>query len=416
MKKHRFSWTIGLIALTLVIAALPLRSQMVIGQYENEAPVRSWNSFPAFTAVGLGRGETGFTLATDASAALSNPALLPTLPRFSLAMEGYFHVASFFMYGPVNTGLFTSENKVSLNGGGLGFAGLSVRFLGWSLALNYSLSELYHRPRAYDAYEYGGTTIGEFDFRQRGALRNWNIAIARRIGSRLCLGIGLTYAEGQLEREMRESWFPPFPSYTISDWKSQEFRGMMITGGIFLELSDRLRMAAVVRSPYIKKSDSRSELRYESRPGDTDIMISATAKDEAHQPLVVGLGASYNFNPELIFALDATYYNWSKYSLTFFEEPQEREFRDVVKIGIGIEHRSSSRIFGDKAVMPFRFGVVYDPQPMKAPSSSYFGLSFGNGISWRGLHLDVGALLGRESGSGHALDVIRVALSIGYSK
>jgi len=416
MKKHRFPWTIGLIASALVIVAHPLRSQMVIGQYLDEAPVRTWNSFPAFTAVGLGRGETGFTLATDASAALSNPALLPTLPRFSLAADGYFHVASFFMYGPVNTGLFISDEKVSLSGGGLGFAGLSVRFLGWSLALNYSLSELYHRPTAYDGYEYGGTTIGEFNFEQRGVLRNWNISVARRIGARFCLGLGLTYAEGHLEREMRESWFEPFPSYSITDWKSQEFRGMMITGGILLELSDRFRMAAVVRSPSIKKSDSRSDLRYVSRPGNTDIMISATAKDEAHQPLVVGLGASFDFNPELIFALDATYYNWSKYSVVFFEEPRERDFRDVVKIGAGIEHRSSYRIFGDKAVIPFRFGVVYDPQPMKAPSSSYFGLSFGNGISWRGVHLDVGALLGRESGSGHALDVIRIALSIGYSK
>jgi long-subunit fatty acid transport protein len=145
-------------------------------------------------------------------------------------------------------------------------------------------------------------------------------------------------------------------------------------------------------------------------------MISATAEDEAYQPLVVGLGTSYDINPELIFALDATYYNWSKYSLVFFEEPRERDFKDVVKIAVGIEHRSSSRIFGDKAVIPFRFGVVYDPQPMKEPSSSYFGLSFGNGISWRGVHLDVGALLGRESGSGHALDLIRAAFSIGYSK
>jgi len=407
---------IGLLAQALVIVALPLRSQTVIGQYEDEAPVRTWNSFPAFTAVGLGRGETGFTLAMDASAALSNPALLPTLPGFSLATDGYFHVASFFMYGPVNTGLFTSDKKVSLTGGGLGFAGMSVRFLGWSLALNYSLSELYHRPTACDAYEYGGASIGEFNFEQRGALRNWNVSLARRIGSRFCLGIGLTYAEGYLEREMRESWFPPFPSYSITDRKSQGFRGIMVTGGIFLELSDRLRMAAVVRSPYIKKSDSRSELRYESRPGNTDIMISATAEDEAYQPLVVGLGTSYDINPELIFALDATYYNWSKYSLVFFEEPRERDFKDVVKIAVGIEHRSSSRIFGDKAVIPFRFGVVYDPQPMKEPSSSYFGLSFGNGISWRGVHLDVGALLGRESGSGHALDLIRAAFSIGYSK
>ena len=73
-----------------ILIALPVASpaQLVIGQYEDEAPLRTWNSFGLALASSLGRGETMFALADDCSAALSNPALLADLPRLTLSFNG----------------------------------------------------------------------------------------------------------------------------------------------------------------------------------------------------------------------------------------------------------------------------------------------------------------------------------------
>jgi hypothetical protein len=76
--------------LLLGVLALPTVSsaQLVLGQYEDEAPLRSWNTFGLTVASSLGRGETQLALAEDCSAALGNPALLASLPKFSVGFNG----------------------------------------------------------------------------------------------------------------------------------------------------------------------------------------------------------------------------------------------------------------------------------------------------------------------------------------
>ena len=112
---------------------------------------------------------------------------------------------------------------------------------------------------------------------------------------------------------------------------------------------------------------------------------------------------------------DATYFAWSKYSLDYFGERQTREFKDIVRIGVGGEYGTTSRIFGANARIPFRIGFVYDPQPMTDPRSAYACFTFGNGIYWHRLRFDMGAFLGREWGSGNGLVVKRFAVSLGFS-
>jgi hypothetical protein len=90
----------------------------------------------------------------------------------------------------------------------------------------------------------------------------------------------------------------------------------------------------------------------------------------------------------------------------------ERNFRDVVKLGAGMELQSSFKLFGRHADSPVRLGLVYDPQPMKDPRSSYLSLTFGSGISWQNLKLDIGALIGRESGSGNSLEARKISVSL----
>ncbi len=412
MRKHRF-WFIPLILLWM-FAFLPRTSwpQMVLGQYEDEAPFRTWNTFGITTARSLALGETQFTLGSDCAVSLTNPALLTRLPKITFTVNSSFNIAQLFRYSIVNTGpLYTGEN-LSLGIIAFDFAGASISLKNWTLALSIGLIESYGRPLAEDVYDPAGTVSYLLRIDQEGNLKNINFSIARKLFGGLSVGIGLNYSYGFLEKDINEQLNAG--SIAITDSKSHKFQGFYINGGLMWELADKIEVAAVFRMPYVKKSKSESFLSYHSPGGDTDIMIEASSRDEYKQPFVAGIGVSYKFSPKFRAASDFTFYNWSKYRVNYFEEELERDFKDIIKIGAGIEHSSSRRIFGQEVNIPLRAGLIYDPQPMREPNSSYFYLSLGTGIHWGKFLFDGAMILGRESGSGNSLTASKVALSLSF--
>lgn len=412
MRKHRFLF-IPLILLWM-FAFLPRTSwpQMVLGQYEDEAPFRTWNTFGITTARSLAMGETQFTLGSDCAVSLTNPALLTRLPKIIFTVNSSFNIAQFYRYSIVNTGpLYTREN-LSLAVIAFDFTGASIRLKNWTLALSIGLIESYDRPRAQDEYNPAGSVLYLLRVDQEGSLKNINLSIARKLFGGFSIGIGLNYAYGLLQKDISEQWNTS--SITITDSKSHKFQGFYINGGLVWELADKIEVAAVFRTPYVKKSKSESFLSYLSPGGDTDIIIEASSRDEYKQPFVAGIGVSYKFSPKFRAASDFTFYNWSKYRVNYFEEELERDLKDIIKIGTGIEHSSSRRIFGQEVNIPLRAGLIYDPQPMKEPNSSYFYLSLGTGIHWGKFLFDGAVILGRERGSGNSLTASKAALSFSF--
>jgi long-subunit fatty acid transport protein len=406
---------VGVLTAVLGLFPAPASSQLVLGQYQAEAPLRTWNTFPFSAAAALGRGGTAFTLASDASAAASNPALLTDLPKFQFHVNGSYQATELFKYGPVNTGVLRSDGNIGLSLAGLDFVGLAFRLDGWSFALSVFQAELFDRPEAsYEETHSNSTYTYLLRFTQTGWLRTFNVSVGRRLGPRLSLGIGLNYVFGRLDRETLEQETPI--GYTLLDKKSQDLNGFNIQGGLLFEISDGLKAAAVLKAPYALRAKNTSTVRYTyTPPFNTDIGLTVSSEDTADQPLILGLGLSGRVLPELTLSVDATYFAWSKYALDYFGERQTRDFKDIVRIGAGAEYRTTPRIFGANAQVPFRIGFVYDPQPMTDPRSAYACFTFGSGIYWHRLRLDMGALLGRESGSGNRLAVKRFAVSLGFS-
>lgn len=415
MKRERVVAVVGLSIALLGVFPAPVSGQLVLGQYQAEAPLRTWNTFPFSAAAALGRGGTSFTLASDASAATSNPALLTGLPKFQIQVNGSYQATELFKYGLVNTGVLKSDGNVGLGLAALDFAGIAFRLDGWSLAMNASQAELFDRPEASYEEIYSNSTYKYLlRFTQTGRLRTFNFSIGHRLGPRLSLGIGLNYVFGRLDRETLEQETPI--GYTLLDKKSQDFSGFFVQGGLLFEISDAFKTAVVLKAPYALRAKNTSTVRYTyTPPYNTDIGLTTSSKDTSDQPLILGFGLSGRVLPELTLAVDATYFAWSKYALDYFGERQIREFEDIVRIGVGAEYGTTTRIFGANAQVPFRIGFVYDPQPMKDPRSAYACFTFGNGIYWHRLRLDMGALLGRESGSGNRLAVKRFAVSLGFS-
>lgn len=396
-----------LFSLILAFLPKPSLSQMIVGQYEDEAPLRTWNSFGLQTAPSLAMGETQYTTATDSAVSLSNPALLTALPRITFTLNSSINSASLFRFASINTGPFYSEENSTLSIISYDFVGATIRLKNWTFALSMALLESYARPSAYVSY-----STYTFTLEQSGNLKNINFSVARKVLNNLSVGIGLNYSFGYLEKEYEEEFSSP--SHTISDRKYHEFQSLSVNGGLVFDVTKSLKVAAVFRTPFVKKSDSESLYRFFS--SDTDIRIEASESSEYKQPFVAGLGVSFQFSSNLKAASDFTFFRWSRYSIIYFGEENEleRNFKDVIKIGAGVEYMTSLRLFGAGINVPVRAGISYDPQPMVEPDSSYTYLTFGTGLHWGKLSIDAGILLGEERGSGDSLSGKKFTLSLSF--
>ena len=215
-----------------------------------------------------------------------------------------------------------------------------------------------------------------------------------------------------MEKEIVENMF--YSGVTISDRKTHDLSGIYINGGLTADVSDQSTVAAIFRTPYTKKTKSESQLWYDSPLGNTDIRIEATAENKYKQPLVLGVGADYRISPQLRMATDVSFFNWSSYSITYFDEEMTRGFENIIKASAGLEYMAAVRLFQQDFQVPLRAGLNYDPQPVKQPSIHYMYYTLGFGLYWKGLHLDAAAMLGSEKGTDHDLYGRKFTISLSY--
>ncbi|MFQ6070493.1 MAG: OmpP1/FadL family transporter [Candidatus Aminicenantales bacterium] len=387
-------------------------AQLVIGQYEDEAPFRTWNIFGIKTASSFGRGEALIAAGSDCSVALTNPALLTTLPKIGFLGNVSLNAASFFKYSVVNTGPVATETPMYSRYFGFDFIGFSLHLGQWGLALSWGEVENYSRPETRAEYSSQGTLRYYLQLDQKGSLYNVNLSLSRLLFKGISVGIGINYTYGNLNKDITEWWLRD--EITITDSKSHKLSGIYLNGGFLCELSRRLRLGAAFRSPFAKNSESHSLLRFLCPGTETDIRIESSSNDTFRQPWIVGVGVSYFLSQNLLLASDVTYFKWSDYSVNYFGEPLKRDFKDVVKASLGLEYRGSFWLFRKKVDSPTRIGFVYDPQPMREPDSSYYYFTLGTGLEWRGLYLDGALLMGREIGSEKSLSAMKIAITLGY--
>lgn len=409
----KFFFMIGrFIVFGILLVPLSLWGQMTLGQYQNEAPVRTWNIWGLCTASSLGMGETQLSSVSDCSASLKNPALLNSLSGLTLTVNGSLTRAAFFKYGLVNTGVLSTSDNIYLLLYAADFAGVSLNHKGWAFSLSASLLETYSRPSTESSYPYQGKTYYTLNYTQGGTLNNFHFSISRKLHQRVSLGVGFNYVTGSMDKHIEEKWIQT--NISITDQKSHDFRGFYLNGGLLWSPSSKLNLGAVIRTPYAKKTNSESLLRYHSPSGSTDIQIKATGENNYHQPLILGTGFTYIFSDGLKVSSEMNYFKWSSYQIDYFGEELDRDFKDVLKINSGMEYLQQLSLFQRTFSLPLRLGFIYDPQPMKDPASHYIYITLGTGIRWRNLSLNVGAMVGKEVGSGDQLSAQKAALSFNY--
>ncbi len=391
----------------------PALSQLVLGQYEDEAPLQTWNTYGITTAASLSRGGTSFTLSESSAVSFSNPALLVKLPRFTLTLSGSYRTTLLNKYGIVNTGAFYSPQNSALRNYTGDFAGISLNIRGWAFSLSVGIQENYGRPEINWDFDSAGQLYYSFKYSQTGILLNYNFSLAKKLTNGIALGLGLNLIQGTFKKQVEEQWIQS--NQTISDDKAHDFHGFFINGGIVFDISENLTVAAVVRSPYKKNADSKSLYRFLEIGADTDIQIDSSEISIFHQPLLVGLGLQSNILRNLTIAADASFFNWSNYKVSYFGETLRRDFKDIIRLNAGLEYSNEYPVLNTILKVPLRLGVIYDPQPMKNPHSYYFCYTLGAGLHFRNVQLDVGYISGKEYGSGFDLAFHRFFLTFNYT-
>jgi hypothetical protein len=392
-----------------LIVCGPALAQLALGQYEDEAPLASWNPLGSPPAPSLGLGGAQLARAWDLTQSLANPALLTSLPRLSASVSASYGGASLYRYALVNTGVVESIGLPSVGLFGVDGGGVAGRAGRWAFAAIVAMPESYGRPAI--AVGSGGYQL---TFSQTGYLRVFHAAVARELPGGLSLGIGVNAAAGRLDRSTVEQSVSPGATVTITDDKSERYHGLYMNAGLTWRATARLTAGLAVRSPYLKKGPATSLIRYEVPQTATDIRIAAEAENAYRQPWVYGLGLSYRLSAAWSLAFDTDYFDWSRYTATFFDEPRQRTFRSVVRAGGGIEYLAPTRFAAGTARIPFRLGFDIDPQPVTTVRTTYLGLSFGTGLELRSVAADISASFGRENGSGRSLRTARIVLTLRY--
>ena len=402
---------LSLLILLILFPAATAHAQLVLGQYQDEAPLRTWNIFGPLTASQTAMGGTRYARALDLSAAQTNASLLSRLPRFTIALSGSYQRSEMFKYGPVNTGVLYGDENIAVDSTALDFGGIAVNYKGWGLAFTVSINELFERPVVSASLEYQGQSYYSLVFVQDGFMRTYNLGLSRQITPRLAVGIGLNTESGWLERQTVEE--NTYANRTIEDAKRLDFRSYFINAGVTFDATDTLTLALVVRTPYTRKADGTSQLR-NSTPPATDIRIEVEAESTYRQPLVLGVGADFAVTEKFRLAADASFFNWASYEAVYFGEERDRCLKNVVTLHAGLEYAEAFRLFDQDFRLPLWLGFAYDPQPVGCVDSSYTYFTGGLGLRHRHFHLEAGGMLGWERGSGSDLRVYRVAATAGF--
>lgn len=412
MNKYRLIALLLMCITLLVLSPFLSRAQLILGQYEDEAPLRTWNTLGFSSAAAAGMGDTRFAHAYDCSAALINPALLTKLPFLSVTTNASYTAAQLFKYALFNTGVLFTEDNNTLGIYSFDFGGISVNYSGWGLGISYSFSEYYDRPATNFEYFSQDRLTYTLDFYQEGTLSNLNLSVSRQFGQRFAAGIGINLVRGTFDKMWEERRLDS--DTTIVDQKSHDFSGLYLNGGLFFDVSEDLTIGAIFRSPFSKGAESDSLSRSQTPFTNTDIQIKVSADSSFDQPLVLGAGFSYKISKKFRAAADLSYFNWADYKVDYFGEELDRNFKNIVKINFGIEYMNAVSLFGTEFRNPVWIGLNLDPQPMQEPNSRYTYLSFGSGMHFKHFSLDLSTDYGWERGSGDDLLAQRIIVTLSF--
>lgn len=400
----------ALCMVSMVQAAPQLIQDMRVGSSPN--PLGSG-------ARALGMGSAFIAVADDATAASWNPAGLVQLETPELSIVG--------------SSLRRSEQHVSVTfpavNGDQQWQSSEINYFSVAtpsqifgypvvVSLNYQALYDFNRKMNYN-YQYSGSevtpplglmdwTINQRnDYKQSGGLRAISPALAFNLTPAVTAGFTLNWWTDKLG--YANGWSSESTSMATGTFgvgvaqaatnitiRQQEIYdkidGLNAHMGLMWEVSPKIRLGAVLKSPFTIK------MRHRFSAVTTGTVIGSSSITEnvnLHLPWSYGLGAALRYSDAFTVALDVFRTEWSYMYMQSENGIKTNPIDGLPMSQTRVKATQQVRLGSEylfilpKIVIPVRAGIYYDPQPSPDGKENVYGISLGSGLAYKNLVFDL---------------------------
>ena len=358
----------------------------------------------------LGMGNTFIAVADDATAASWNPAglLQLQLPEFSFAVE------ALSQSGDIDSRSSSrSENQESLNLADFNYASVVFPFhLGRNMVFSLNYLKLFRFdnemqfPIVGEDVTFIGTSITEanHNFDQDGTFSVLAPAFAVSVLKNLSLGIAANFWSHDVtqssqfkkkettvgEATVVDSMGNVLLATPINDTQINDFEideGYSFVLGALYRLNEHWDIGVVIKPEFGLDLDQDITMNN----------FKETRSAELDMPTIIGAGVSWRRDDSLTVSTDVTWTEWSEYRFVDKETDLVKnpltgrssdvdELENTFTVRVGCEYY----LIRENYLVPFRFGLGYDPAPSVDSVDDFYTINVGAGIQVGPYNFDIG--------------------------
>ncbi|MDN3514813.1 MAG: outer membrane protein transport protein [Candidatus Brocadia sp.] len=361
----------------------------------------------------IGQGGAFIAVADDATAASWNPGALIQLEKPELSVVGSF-LSTQQDFDPGNTGWSLGDEAVSR--GDLNYASVAYPFRVFRknmvAALNYQQKYDFHMDLDFDQIIEDKTSPSvnvkqKIDFESTGGVGALTPAISLLVVPKLSVGVAVNFYTDEFfgdyawKQTTKATGSGNLEGANITtkfdeDKTFRNFQAVNVTIGLLWDVWEKedklLTFGARYDTPYTADVDRITDVTSIVSP-----LGQSTFHDREHfeidYPMAFGAGLGFRYSDALSFSMDITWTDWS-----VFKQKDEdgnktrplggvstgRKIDDTYAVKCGTEYL----IFRQKAIIPVRGGLFYDPRPSLDNPTDVYGFSVGSGITFKRFSLD----------------------------
>jgi long-subunit fatty acid transport protein len=369
----------------------------------------------------LGMGGAFIGVADDATAASWNPAGLIQLETPEMSIVGaYTRRTEDTTYAAFPEA--SGPQRVDLPD--LNYLSLAYPFNagGMNMIVSLNLQDFYDFDKKVQlTYDQADMTVPVFllensvDYSQEGRFKAISPAFAVQVTPSVSLGFTLNFWDTGLYDNYWESsyngrgrgTFAGFPFKVKTGIRQRyEMQGLKMDlldpfhwenlnfhAGFMWNINSRFTLGGVFKSPFeaglMHNYRFDSEIRFPTVPAaDSKNTVEFAETVTLSMPMSYGLGLAFRYSDALSFAFDLYRTQWSDYILKDGQgnalnpitgKPASQSgIKDTLQVRLGGEYL----FILDRAVIPLRAGVFYDPEPAEGGRDDFWGISLGSGIAY----------------------------------
>lgn len=222
-------------------------------------------------------------------------------------------------------------------------------------------------------------------YESQGIVLNYNVSVARRLGERLSVGVGLNIVDAQLKKEAEKDT-PLYSSRSTSDGRGQTLQAVV---GVQARLAEPLTLGASYKSASNIKLEGTTVANAGFLPTETSRIVTTL-----HNPAVYMLGLALRPVKPLVFTLDWNGTDWrpSKVKADFDHQGQvlhnqdfDARWRFTHRVRFGADYKHE---YGERKALSVRGGYTWDPSAIPESAVSVTNLVdvsrnvYTAGLSW----------------------------------